>query len=68
MKEKDLNPYIGKEVLVYAENHRIASGFLHIQNHEACIAKDGTVCRFPVSSILYLISVNQRQNGRLVRV
>lgn len=59
MKEKDLNPYIGKEVLVYAENHRICTGCLHIYNHEACIRKEGEEYRIPVSSVQYLISTNQ---------
>lgn len=58
MKEKDLNPYIGKEVLVYAENHRICTGCLHLDNHEACIRKEGTEYRIPVSSVQYLISTN----------
>lgn len=62
MKEKDLNPYIGKEVLVYAENHRICTGCLHINNHEACIRKEGEEYRIPVSSVQYLITTNQTHN------
>ncbi|MCI2155181.1 hypothetical protein FYJ51_07845 [Erysipelotrichaceae bacterium Oil+RF-744-GAM-WT-6] len=67
MKSIDLQNYLGKHVLVYAQNHRICTGSLtglHREGGKEIMTLSSTTAdrKIPVSAIQYVIETPSRIN------